>query len=63
MRNDESLKSIPVIVISTSSHQADMDRAKALGARHYIVKPDSFDKLTERVKETCADLLADEATA
>jgi CheY-like chemotaxis protein len=60
MRNDESLKTIPVIVISTSSRPADMEKAKALGARHYIVKPDSFDKLTERVKETCADLLADE---
>ncbi len=63
MRNDESLRSIPVIVISTSSRQADMDKAKALGARHYIVKPDSFDKLTELVKETCGGLLADGASA
>lgn len=58
MRNDESLKTIPVVVISTSSRQADMDKAKSLGARHYIVKPDSFEKLTEQVKEACADLLA-----
>ena len=58
MRNDESLKSIPVVVISTSSRQADMDKAKSLGALHYIVKPDSFEKLTEQVKEVCAELLA-----
>jgi CheY-like chemotaxis protein len=58
MRNDESLKTIPVVVISTSERQADMDKAKLLGAKHYIVKPDSFEKLTEQVKETCADLLA-----
>jgi hypothetical protein len=36
-----------------------MDKAKLLGAKHYIVKPDSFEKLTEQVKEVCADLLAD----
>ena len=58
MRNDESLKTIPVVVISTSARQADMDKAKLLGAKHYIVKPDSFEKLTEQVKEACADLLA-----
>ncbi len=58
MRNDESLRTIPVVVISTSSRQSDMDKAKSLGAVHYIVKPDSFEKLTEQIKETCADLLA-----
>jgi len=58
IRNDESLKSIPVIVISTSSRQADIEKAMALGARHYIVKPDSFEKLTEQVKAVCGDLLA-----
>jgi len=58
IRNDESLKSIPVIVISTSARQTDIEKAMALGARHYIVKPDSFEKLTEQVKVACGDLLA-----
>jgi CheY-like chemotaxis protein len=59
MRNDESLKTIPVVVISTSSRPSDMEKAKSLGARRYIVKPDSFEKLTEQVKEACADFLPD----
>jgi CheY-like chemotaxis protein len=58
IRNDESLSTIPVIVISTSSRQSDKERAFSLGAKHYIVKPDSFEKLTEQVKATCADFLA-----
>ena len=57
IRNDESLKTLPVVVISTSSRPADVEKAMALGARHYIVKPDSFEKLTEQVKAACADLL------
>ncbi len=58
MRNDDSLKTIPVIVISTSSRPADKEKAFLLGAKHYIVKPDSFEKLTEQVKEACANFLA-----
>jgi len=58
MRNDESLRTIPVIVISTSSRQVDKEKAFSLGAKHYIVKPDNFEKLTEQVKETCADFLS-----
>jgi CheY-like chemotaxis protein len=57
MRNDESLRTIPVIVISTSSRPADKEKAFSLGARHYIVKPDNFEKLTEQVKAACADFL------
>ena len=58
IRNDESLRTIPVIVISTSARPADKEKAFSLGARNYIVKPDSFEKLTEQVKATCADFLA-----
>jgi CheY-like chemotaxis protein len=54
VRSDESLRSIPVVVISTSSRPADKEKAFSLGASHYIVKPDSFEKLTEQVKAACA---------
>jgi CheY-like chemotaxis protein len=57
MRSDESLRSIPVIVISTSSRPADRDKAFSLGAKHYIVKPDSFEALTEQVKVACSAFL------
>jgi len=57
IRNDESLKSIPVVVISTSSRPSDKEKAFSLGARHYIVKPDTFEELTEQVKVACAGFL------
>jgi len=55
--NDEALRSIPVVVLSTSSRQTDKEKAFSLGARHYIVKPDNFEELTERVKTACAAFL------
>ena len=55
--SDESLRTIPVVVISTSARPADKEKAFSLGARDYIVKPDTFEKLTEQVKATCADFL------
>jgi CheY-like chemotaxis protein len=58
IRNDESLKTIPVVVISTSSRPADKEKAFSLGASDYIVKPDSLEKLTEQVKAACANFLA-----
>jgi CheY-like chemotaxis protein len=57
IRNDESLRAIPVVVISTSARPADQEKALALGARHYIVKPDSLEELTERVKSACSAFL------
>jgi len=58
VRSDESLRSIPVVVISTSSRAADKEKAFSLGAHHYIVKPDSFEELTEQVKAACAGFFA-----
>jgi two-component system response regulator len=57
IRGDESLRSIPVVVLSTSSRQADKEKAFSLGALHYIVKPDNFDELTEQVKTACGAFL------
>jgi CheY-like chemotaxis protein len=58
VRSDESLRNIPVVVISTSSRPADKEKAFSLGARYYIVKPDSFEELTQQVKAACAGFFA-----
>jgi chemotaxis family two-component system response regulator Rcp1 len=47
-----------MVVISTSSRPADKEKALSLGARHYIVKPDNFEELTQQVKTACTDFLA-----
>src|SRR3990167_10259096 len=38
MRADGALKEIPVIVISNSGQPVDIERAKALGVKDYIIK-------------------------
>jgi CheY-like chemotaxis protein len=54
--NDE-LQTIPIVVLSTSLRQEDQRRALALGARRYICKPSTFDKLVRDVESICADFL------
>jgi CheY-like chemotaxis protein len=47
IKNDETFKVIPVVILSTSSNQTDIDRAFELGANSYLIKPLSFDRYKE----------------
>jgi len=58
MRDDKNLRSIPVVVLTTSCQQADKERAYALGAKHYITKPGAFDVLVTEVTSACEKFLA-----
>ena len=46
---DEKLKSIPIVMITAKSMDADIDRALELGATSYIVKPFRAAALKEKV--------------
>ncbi len=50
VKADERLKSIPVVVLTTSSDTSDIERCYQLGASTYIQKPVSFDGLTQAVR-------------
>src|SRR5215470_3450519 len=50
MRENEHWRCLPVVVLSSSNHAADMRRAYALGANSYLVKPIDFVALVELVK-------------
>ena len=50
IKADERLKSIPVVVLTTSSDISDVERCYQLGASTYIQKPVSFDGLTQAVR-------------
>jgi CheY-like chemotaxis protein len=56
LRSDELFKQLPVVVLTSSNHDADVKRAYDLGARSYLVKPVGFEALVELVK-TLPDFL------
>jgi CheY-like chemotaxis protein len=51
IKGDEKLKSIPVIVLTSSSRPEDIERAYKLGCNSFIVKPVSFEDFIEAVME------------
>jgi two-component system chemotaxis response regulator CheY len=53
MREEDSLKEIPVVVITTEGAQEDRERALKLGANEYLTKPIQ----ANRVLELARDLL------
>jgi CheY-like chemotaxis protein len=51
IKEDNVLKRIPVLVLSTSSNEAIIDKCYELGANTYIVKPLSFERLLKVVEQ------------
>lgn len=47
IKASQHLQSIPVIVYSTSSNPSDIEETKALGAKDFITKPNSYNELCE----------------
>ena len=50
LKNNSVLKSIPVIIYSTSANPDSVKSAYDNGANHYFTKPSSFSTLTEKLK-------------
>jgi CheY-like chemotaxis protein len=50
IRNQPNLKRLPVILLTSSSQTADINRAYDLGANSFLVKPADLDSLTQLVK-------------
>ncbi len=51
LKNDPDLRSIPVVVLSTSSAIEDISRSYDLHANVYVTKPVDFDDFAEVVKQ------------
>lgn len=47
IKNNESTKNIPVVVMTSSVSRADMDRCLALGVEAYLTKPISIENFTD----------------
>jgi CheY-like chemotaxis protein len=46
IKSNKMLRSIPVIMYTTSTRQHDMNDFKALGASDYIIKPNTFEEVS-----------------
>ena len=49
VKSDENLKSIPIIVLTSSGRDKDIDLAYKLGCNSYIMKPVNFDNFIKTV--------------
>ena len=54
LKKSESLRHIPVIIFSTSSHSGTIELTKELGAYGFITKPNSFDRLVQILSSVLA---------
>jgi len=49
VKQDENLKKMPIVVLTSSRENADLDRAYDLGCNSFIVKPVGYDNFLEAV--------------
>ena len=54
VKADPRTQMIPVVVLTTSAEQRDIDASYRLGANSYIVKPVDFDTFTEVMRQVGA---------
>lgn len=51
VKNDERLRTIPVVVLTSSREERDLVESYRLGVNSYIVKPVDFGQFTEAVRQ------------
>lgn len=51
IKADDRTKTIPVVVLTSSREEPDIEKAYALGANSYIVKPVDFDAFARAVSD------------
>lgn len=51
IKSHQTLKTIPIVILTSSAEEPDIAECYKLGANSYIVKPVDFDRFTEAVRE------------
>lgn len=51
IRNTEALRSIPVVMLTSSREEPDLDRAYQLGVNAYVVKPVQFKEFVSAITD------------
>ncbi|HTA83324.1 MAG TPA: response regulator [Bacteroidia bacterium] len=49
LKSDENTKAIPIVMLTSSAEDPDIERCYQLGANSYIVKPVEFEEFTKAV--------------
>jgi len=52
VKQDEALKSIPIVMLTSSREEADLVQSYQLGVNAYVVKPVSFPQFVEAIRQT-----------
>ncbi len=52
IKTDHRLKSIPVVMLTSSREEQDLVKSYGLGANAYVVKPVCFENFVQALKET-----------
>jgi CheY-like chemotaxis protein len=53
IRADETMRTIPVVVLTSSHESTDLKQCYKLGVNAYVVKPVRFAEFMDAVKQTC----------
>ena len=51
IKNDDDLRRIPIVVLTTSDADADVVRSYQLGANSYLTKPGTFQELVRMIRQ------------
>jgi len=51
IKQDQELKKIPIIMITTTDDPREVEHCHSLGCSHYIVKPIDYEKFIEAIKQ------------
>lgn len=51
VKSDPALRSIPIVMLTSSRHDPDVSRSYSLGANGYIVKPMDFSRYTKVLQD------------
>ncbi|MEM7802275.1 MAG: response regulator [Chloroflexota bacterium] len=51
IKSDESLKRVPVVILTSSREEPDIEQCYQLGANSYIVKPVDFEQFKNSIKQ------------
>ncbi len=59
IKSDPQLKDIPILILTTSREERDIELTRQAGASSFLCKPEEFKDLTEMLEKFCTAILHD----